>query len=183
MRACFRHSSTFLGIYHRQELIAHELAHVGRMLYQEPQFEEFFAYRSSPSRWRRLLGPIIQSSKESFIFICLLAVVLMADFSLFSFGSKMGTFALWIKLLPIAAVFIAFIRLTYRHLILNRCLKQIKAFFPSIQAHHLLYRLRDHEIHYFGKHSKEKIREFITLASPNSFRFRFLKALYLDFTT
>ena len=40
LRACFRNSLNFLGIYQRKELIAHELAHVGRMLYQEPQFEE-----------------------------------------------------------------------------------------------------------------------------------------------
>ena len=39
LRAPFRHQPTYLNLYRRDELIAHELSHVGRMMYQEPQFE------------------------------------------------------------------------------------------------------------------------------------------------
>jgi len=178
LRTPFRDSPQFLKIYHRRELIAHELAHVGRMLYQEPQFEEFFAYQTSPSPWRRWLGPIIQSSKESFVFIFLLAIVVMADFALFSLGPKMEAFALWIKLLPVALVIFALGRLIYRHRILKRCSKNLEDFFPSLPAQHLLYRLRDSEIKLFSKFSKEKIEKFIEKASRDTFRWRFLQALY-----
>lgn len=178
LRATFKHSSTFLKIYHRRELIAHELAHVGRMMYDEPQFEEFFAYASSPSRWRRWLGPIVQSSKESLYFILLLGLVIMTDFALFSLGPKMTVIAWWIRLLPIAAIALGLGRLAYRHHILKRCLKTLEDLFAPLQAKHLLYRLRDHEIKQFSQFSAAKIEEFIKDSAQHEFRWKFLKALY-----
>lgn len=178
LRANFRNSSTFLGIYHRRELIAHELAHVGRMMYEEPQFEEFFAYESSPSRWRRWLGPIVQSSKESLYFILLLALVIMTDFALFSLGPKMMFVAWWMRLLPIMVIALALGRLAYRHHILNRCLHKLETTLPPLQAKLLLYRLRDSEIKLFRRISVKKIEEFIEDSSQHNFRWKFLKTLY-----
>jgi len=182
LRANFRHSSSFLRIYHRRELIAHELAHVGRMLYQEPQFEEFFAYQSSPSRWRRRFGPIVQSSKESLLFILLLGLVIMSDLALYSIGPQATSFVWGVKFLPIGLIGLALGRLTYRHYLLKCCLQNLISFLPAVQAKHLLYRLRDCEIKQFSKFSGEKIKEFIEQASSQSFRWRFLKAVYTQAT-
>lgn len=178
LRANFCNTSNFLGVYQRRELIAHELAHVGRMLYQEPQFEEFFAYQSSPSRWRRWLGPIVQSSKESFFFILLLSLVIMTDFALLSLGPKMAAFTWWTRLFPFAVIALALGRLVYRHHILKLCLKKLKILLLPLQAEHLLYRLRDQEIKHFSQISPERIEEFIEQATSQSFRWRFLKALF-----
>lgn len=178
LRANFLHSKTFLGIYHRRELIAHELAHVGRMLYQEPEFEEFFAYQSSPSSWRRWLGPIVQSSKESLFFILLLGLIVIADLALLSLGSTMTPFAWGLKLLPVSLIVLALGRLFYRHHALKYCLQNLEGFLPSIKAKHLLYRLRDNEIKLFSKSSSLKIQEFIEEASHQSFRWKYLKELY-----
>lgn len=178
LRAKFRNFSTFLGTYHRRELIAHELAHVGRMMYEEPQFEEFFAYESSPSRWRRWLGPIVQSSKESLFFILLLALVIMTDFALFSIGPKIAAVAWWMRLLPIVVIALALGRLTYRHYILKRCLKKLERISPPLQAKHFLYRLRDSEIKQFSALPLEKIEKLINEFSQNNFRWQFLKTLY-----
>jgi hypothetical protein len=177
LRARFRNSLTFWGIYQRRELIAHELAHVGRMLYQEPEFEEFFAYQSSSTSWRRWLGPIIQSSKESLFFIFLLVAIIIIDFALLSLPT-MTALAWWVKLIPLALVIFALGRLIYRHRILQRCLQRLEAFYSPQQARHLLYRLRDNEIKQFSHSSPLAIQEFMDQAIYQSFRWRFLKTLY-----
>lgn len=178
LRNHFRHSPSFLGIYQRSELIAHELAHVGRMLYQEPQFEEFFAYQSSSSRLRRWLGPIVQSSKESLFFILLLGLVVMTDLALLSLGTKMDALSWGVRLLPLLFLALALGRLIYRHQTLQRCLKNLETLYTFSQAKHILYRLRDNEIKEFSKFSPLETQEFIDQATDGSFRWRFLKTLY-----
>lgn len=180
LRAHFRTSSTYLGIYSRRELMAHELAHVGRMLYQESQFEEILAYQTSASRWRRWFGPIMQSSRESLFFILLLGVVIMTDFALLSLhtGSAM-TMAWWIKLVPVLFIMVLLARLFYRQHLFKKCLTHLKTLYPQSKlAHHLIYRLRDSEIKQFAHFTPAAIRDFIEQAEHTSFRWRFLKALY-----
>lgn len=177
LRARFRHSPSLMGIYHRNELMAHELAHVGRMLYQEPQFEEFLAYQSS-SPWRRWLGPIVQSSKESFFFILLLGFAILTDFALLSIGPKMTAIAWWMKLLPLGFIAFALGRLMYRHHILKKCLQNLEKLYSPLEAKHLLYRLRDSEIKQFSRFAPAKIQEFIDQTADQSFRWRFLKTVY-----
>lgn len=182
LRAHFRHSLNLLGIYQRRELIAHELAHVGRMLYQEPQFEEIFAYQSSPSRWRRWLGPIVQSSKESLFFILLLGLVLMTDLALLSGGPQMAFLAWGVKLLPFIVIALALGRLIIRHRTLQRCLQNLEVLYSPENAQHLLYRLRDHEIKQLSRVSPLEIQKFMHEAAQHSFRWHFLKILYPSFT-
>jgi hypothetical protein len=182
LRANFRSSLTYLALYRRPELIAHEIAHVGRMLYQEPQFEEFFAYESSSSPWRRWFGPLVQSSTESLFFLLILGVVLMADFALVGFGHPHGIAASlvwWIRLIPVFLIVLAFGRLLYRHVILRQCRQKLEALYPDPRmARYLLYRLRDHEIHSFGRLSPSAIKNFMETATQTSFRWRFLRHLY-----
>jgi hypothetical protein len=181
LRASFRHSPSYLGLYQRRELMAHELAHVGRMLYQEPQFEEILAYQSSPSKWRRWLGPIVQSSKESLFFILVLGVIILTDLALLSSlpSASAQMIAWWIKLIPLLLIVLALGRLFYRHQLFKRCLNNLKTLYsqPKI-AQHLLYRLRDSEIKQFAHLSPAKIRKFMETAQGTSFRWRFLKSLY-----
>lgn len=176
LRANFRHSPTYLGLYKRKELLAHELAHVGRMLYQEPQFEELLAYRSSLSPFRRWLGPILQSSKETLLFILSLGLVIIADFASLSAGPQMEHVSWWIKSIPLLLLLLALIRLTYRHRQFNQCLKYLKALYPSKIANHLIYRLTDAEIKQFSRSSPEQIQTYMT--SVDSFRWKFLSSLY-----
>lgn len=62
MRKGFQKGSYF-G-YSRDELIAHEAVHAARCAFDEPQFEEFFAYFTSEKWWRKILGPMIQRPWE-----------------------------------------------------------------------------------------------------------------------
>lgn len=167
LRACFRHKKTFLGLYHREELIPHELAHVGRMMYDEPQFEELLAYRSSFSPWRRFLGPIVQSSRESLFFIALLVFVVL---------SNLTGMSAWITLIPVGLVALAFCRLMYRRIIYDRCLNRLKMLCD--EPDHLIYRLTDEEINRFSRLPPEKIKEFIQNEALKSYRWKFLASIY-----
>lgn len=181
LRRHFRNHSTYLNIYHRKELIAHELAHVGRLMFDEPKFEEFFAYQTSPYRWRRFLGPLIQSSSESLFFIFSLAFVLIADLALFA--THYSHFYLanhWLKLIPLFLIFLASIRLFKRHRTLAKCLKHLNSL-TSEQgtALHLLYRLSDQEINQFANWPLESIKTYMEQQANTNFRWLFLKTIYL----
>jgi hypothetical protein len=180
LRSRFRRFSTYLGLYDRNELIVHELAHVGRMAYQEPKFEEMLAYQSSLASWRRWLGPIVQSSKESFAFVLILGLAILADAAFLSAGAGLATAAFWIKLVPIILLLMAIGRLIYRHYCFDRCLEKLKVLLNPRAAQHLLYRLQDCEIKLFAQLSPMDISEWIEKASHQHFRWRFLKTIYLN---
>lgn len=180
LRTRFKQQSTYLNLYTRKELIAHELSHVGRMMYQEPQFEEILAYQTSSSVWRRWIGPIFQSSKESFLFVLLLGGLLITDFATLSFDHTV-TFPLFIGLNGLIAVFLLFLigRLGWRQWIFHRCLNQLKALYQDSQvAHHLIYRLLDKEIRSFAWLTADKIKETIREKAKDSFRWHFILLNY-----
>jgi hypothetical protein len=169
LRAHFRTSKTYLGLYQRNELIAHELAHAGRMVYQEPNFEEIFAYQSSSSPLRKWLGPIVQSSKESLIFILLIGLMVMADFALAVW---------WVMFIPLGVIMLALVRLARLHLSYRQCLKRLEEIYDPQTARHLLYRLTDSEIQQFAQLSTTKVCMMMDAAKQTSFRWRFLSKIY-----
>ena len=180
LRAPFRHQPTYLNLYRRDELIAHELSHVGRMMYQEPQFEEILAYRTSCFLWRRWLGPIVQSSKESMFFILILAIIILTDFALMTLNKNEAyQLAVWLKLIPLALVGFALGRLGWRQWQFHRCLHQLaKIYHNSHIAQQVIYRLTDYEIRTFATLSPQQIRSFIQSHQSSSFRWKFLAQNY-----
>ncbi|MBA2368593.1 MAG: hypothetical protein H0V82_06175 [Candidatus Protochlamydia sp.] len=180
LRSCFRFKNKFLFFYTRQELIAHELAHIGRMMFEEPIFEEILAYRTSASKGRQWLGPIVQSSKESLFFLGSLAMITMVNLAFMVLNQPFPmhiSLALW--LFPMTLLFMAFIRLGRRQLIFKRCCQQIKIILSASQkAHALAYRLSDQEIFLFSSSSSSAILSYIS--EQKSFRWTFLKAVYLS---
>lgn len=178
LRAQFRHSTEYLKIYRRKELIVHEMAHVGRMMYHEPQFEEMLAYQSSSSSWRRWLGPIVQSSRETLWFIILLGIVILSDFALISVGIGSDVWAWSIKLAPLFLIVLALGRLWLRHRMFNRCLQNLETFYPCKIARHIVYRLRDSEIEQFAHLPPSELQNTIETLAITSFRWHFLTTLY-----
>jgi hypothetical protein len=180
LRSRFRHSSTYLRLYRRQELLAHEFAHVGRMMYQEPQFEEVLAYQTSSSAWRRWLGPIIQSARESLLFILLLSVILMAHFAIIHLPySVANPVSLFLTLFLLGCIVLAFGRLIRRHWHFNRTLSRLTELYQNPQtARHVLYRLQDHEIKKFSRLSPQQIGSLMKKAQQESFRWSFILQNY-----
>lgn len=180
LRATFHKKSSFLGIYDRKELIVHELAHVGRMSYHEPKYEEVLAYRSSPSKWRQWVGPIIQSSRESLLFILLLALILFADVALiFSGHDEALKFSWWLKSIPLACIGFGLFRLAFKHYKFSRCLKKLSSLCGETKADHLIYRLTDQELDEFAFMSEKNITLCIENKKKLSFRWEFLYEIYL----
>src|SRR5262249_5498994 len=136
LRKAFSKKDRVFG-YKRQELVAHEIAHVGRMVFNEPKFEEFFACWAMGSRFRRWFGPIFQTSGESFALVALL--LLCSGLDWFSTLLQGPDWTKWILLLPSVLILLFLGRLGWRHYQLYGCRRQLKAIFGE-QADHVAYR-------------------------------------------
>jgi len=77
--------------YSQEEMLAHEMVHAMRILFDEPKFEEILAYQTSKSRFRRYFGPLFSSPCESKVFIWVLLLswigFIGAEFLDFSWGA------------------------------------------------------------------------------------------------
>lgn len=180
LRQEFRNSKKYLTIYRRDELIAHELVHVGRMMFQEPKFEEILAYRSSGSTFRRFLGPLVGAAWESALFVFVLFFIFILDLSIVFMGRpEYYQAVLWLKLLPLALILGAFIRLTIRQRQFKACLKRLQeAVGDDQKGNAIAFRLQDKEIIAMGKWSKEQILDYAKLGCKKSLRWKLIAQAY-----
>lgn len=180
LRASLATNPNLLGLYKKEEIIAHEFSHIGRMAFEEPLFEEVFAYRSSPSSFRRWLGPITKSSIESGLFALSLFLLVMLDLFLILSGySETYYEAMWLKFLPISMIGYGLFRLFRRHQTLKACVTKLKNCTHSDQkAWSIAYRLQDQEILSFSKMTQKEILSYIN--KENSLRWKAIKSCYFS---
>lgn len=182
LRKQFYNAERYLGLYDRTEIASHELSHVGRMLFEEPRFEEVLAYRTSKSRLRRWLGPIVESAKESLWFVLLLGVLVMADIALIATGQHQAyEWAMWFKAMPLAIVGYGLLRLSKRQRQFDRCLRNLEIVYSDKKiAQAVIYRLTDQEIESFSAQTAESIRSHIQQEqeAPSSLRWRLITVAY-----
>lgn len=179
LRQAFSRSSTYLGIYDRKELLTHELSHVGRMMFQEPKFEELLAYRTADSFWRRWMGPLVQSSLESALFLLLLFMLIVFDVFLLALNRPDAYFfALWLKLIPLAAFAAAFGRLWIRQKTYAKCLKNLVECVGLDKAQGVAYRLQDHEIALFSNISPDEINAYAASKMNDELRWQVIYIAY-----
>lgn len=135
---------TYLRLYSREEVLAHESIHAARSGFDEKRFEELFAYMTSEKKWRRVLGPILQRPWEAWPFILFLAIGVFSPA-----GYLMAS--LWTGL--------GFIRLIGQHRTLNRAANRILEWTQSSKrTRAILFRLTDREIDQFAK--GQNIKEY-----------------------
>ena len=180
LRKAFANRTRYLGIYSRSELIAHETAHVGRMMFQEPEFEEILAYRTAPSSFRRWFGPIVQSHYESMIFVFLLLLLLIFDLFFVFFGYfSIYLHAMWLKLIPLGMLAYGLYRLNKRQRAFQKCLDVLKAFLGDEEkANAVSYRLTDEEIWTIGKMSQEELKSYMQEQKKESLRWHVINICY-----
>ena len=142
LRQAFRDSPTYLKIYHRDELIAHELSHVGRMAFEEPRYEELLAYRTALSPFRKYWGPLFTTPAQSGIFALLLLLIVMADLLTLLFQPEIYPAVQWIKVFPLLWLGWLTYDLIDRQNRFKKCLKKL--------PEQILYRLTDREIDRFA---------------------------------
>ncbi len=173
LHPAFKTKDTYLGIYQRDEILAHEFAHAGRMLFDEPRFEEFFTYQAS-SGIRRWLGPLVVHHWEPLTFLVTLSLVVIADLWLTIAAAPLAS--QWLYLLPAGMAALGLIRLIRRTVTFNRCLaRQGEGIKGASQ--HVVYRLTDREIDAIG--NKGSTLAALTEATADTPRVQLLKAAYL----
>lgn len=180
LRQNFQNSKKYLGIYDRDELITHELSHVGRMKFEEQKFEEVLAYRSSKSSFRRFFGPIVQSSHESTIFVILLMLVIIVDFfALTDSHGGLSNLSIIGRLLILGVVGFGLIRLWLRQKQFKACLKNLRmTLFNMHQADAVIYRLVDQEIIAFGRITPSEIKRYAEEQKTQTLRWKMLYEAY-----
>jgi len=111
-----------------EEIWDHELVHILRIAFDEPRFEEILAFDRSKSRFRKWLGPLLRTPKESIFFV-------VASFA------AIGLSLLWPQ-----ALFFPFLLLLGFGLRLARDYRIFSRFKKVISSQNLLYLFSDSEI-------------------------------------
>lgn len=143
-------------LYSRDELIAHEISHIGRMMFEEPKYEEVFAYKTSPSSFRKFLGPLFSEGGQMRSFMILVVFVLLADLCALWWGGWESYVALLpLKLIPGSWFGWMLYKLSLKQLRIKRLEKRFPLKF--------LYGLTDKEIDAFDKMTKAQVEEYARL--------------------
>lgn len=158
-----------------KEVITHELSHIGRMAFEEPEYEEILAYHTSNSSLRRWIGAIVQTKMESFWFVLSLLIVLLFDISSLFWGNyTLFLHVQWVKLLPIGLALWGIQRLAKRISRFSRTLEKL----GTLSKHPLAvaYRLTDREIKIFSAMNGEQILNYAD--RQDSLRWRIIRYLF-----
>ncbi len=181
LRQTFRDTPNYLGIYNRTELLTHELAHVGRTMFQEPKFEEILAYNTSKSQFRRWFGPLVQSSAESAMFMLLIFMLVVFDVFLIALNRPDAyQVALWLKLFPVFIIAAGLLRLWKRQQTYKLCVRNLTDCVGLDNAEAVAYRLQDHEIALFSTLSAEAIRNYACEQIKEELRWKVIFSAYFN---
>lgn len=169
---------SFLYFYDLEEILTHELCHFARAAFDEPLFEEIFAYFTSCSFFRRVFGPLVNSSKAlvlfSFFFFGMFVweyLSLLSDFFLFPFFfSFFACSTLFLLLGGLSKLF-------FKRRKFNKCHKNLfNIFQDKNKTTAVMFRLTDREISLFSKLKKEEILAFAK--EEGSLRWKVLNLAY-----
>jgi hypothetical protein len=163
----------FLLFYNFDEILAHEAAHMARVSFNNSKYEEIFAYLTSASSFRRILGGIINNPKEGHIFLGL--CLLSTSCSLF-YNSFISIFS-WV--LPVGYFSIGVFRLLKAKYVLSKAYNNILTVLKDKKKGLcVLFRLSDEEIKSVANLKKNKVETYFRGKIETSFRFRMLNISY-----
>jgi hypothetical protein len=182
LRKSFSHSPRFLWLYHRDELLAHEYSHIGRMAFDENKYEEILAYKTSSSALRRTLGPLALSSPATFFFIFSLLLSLSFDTLFFFSEESLWYFlSLGIKLCIASGILFLLGKVFRRHSALSRCLLNLEELTGEKKsALAVAFRLTDEEILLFSHNPPHVIATYAGEQQRSSLRWRLICRAYLS---
>lgn len=172
-------SSFMTRLYPQDEVIAHEMVHAMRLMFEENRFEEILAFRTSKNRFRRYFGPLFTQPSETKGFVIGMVcswlfywIELLFDFS---FGAK---YLLW---LPMLALGWGIWRLVRSQKIFSLALKHLEEVIKKPkESLALALRLTDREIEQFASHSPEEILLFVEKEKEVSLRWALLSSVYFN---
>ena len=154
-----------------EERLSHELCHVGRMGFEEKQYEEVLAYQTSTSPFRRFFGPLFQSNLDSILLVSLLGLIVVFDVVLLLSGSLAWYDQfMWMKLVPL-------VYLTYLLARLVRRQRTFQKVVSTMQSLPFVYCLLDEEINRFSTMTREEVAAEVAGQKNRSLRHRLLLIL------
>ena len=170
----FEKKQTYLKMYHKNEVLAHEYVHAVRANLGSSAFEEIFAYYLSKSKFRAILGPLFERPYESVLllssFIPLL-LLMFKDLFVDSYNSNfLSNFFIPALCLPIGLASFFLLRLILRWSQWLRCKKHLDVLTHG-KSLPLMVRLTDQEILIFSRFTPQEIRQWVTNQLP-SFRWQ-----------
>lgn len=131
-------------IYRRSEILAHEMCHVARLSLQSTDYEERFAYRISESRFRRRLGGVFESPRDSFLLLGSTLLLLAGQCWRVGFAQNMPIWPFWSLVGGVFAFL--FTRDARRHRTLRRAMKNLESLRTETWSEAVLFRCSDQEI-------------------------------------
>lgn len=171
-----QYKDTFLTrFYPKDEVIAHEMVHAMRLMFDEPRFEEILAYQTSQSRFRRYFGPLFSHPGESKLFLgsVVLSWILYWAELLFDVSFRGG----WILLLPLFVLGFGVFRLFRSQSIFAQALRRLKmAAQKDVNPLAIALRLTDAEVEQCAQWTPEEIRTFA--AQENNLRWRQIHTMF-----
>lgn len=181
LRKKLNKQTSYLG-YSRKELVLHELSHIGRMEFDEPEFEEMLAWRSSSSPFRRGFGPLFSSQKESAsLGILLLLTILFDVLAFFSSEYTFLSLSLYIKAIPLLFFLFLLLKLFLKKRKFSKALLSLKHFFKSDEkANAVIYRLRDDEIRFASQLNEKELACFMEGLKEKDLRGFLISEAYLN---
>jgi len=157
-------TGSYLGLYQRDEILAHEAVHAARSAFHESENEEFFAYLTSEAKWRRALGPILRRPWEAWPFVI---------------GLGVGIFWPWGWWVAASWFTLGSLRLVRQHRILAHATRHILDEIGDTRTTRaILLRLTDREIRHFAKLGN--IRNYAE--KEPSLRWRLIRLAYIHGT-
>lgn len=164
-----------LGIYDRSELLAHEAVHLFRAPLSDSPFEEMFAYLLSDSWFRRVLGPLLQNSKEVFLFLLLPFLSALAGGI---FGSSLISLVGILASIAMGSFFL--FRLVYWRRAFFQCYQTLASVLKEERVLPVMVRLQGEEIWDLSRLKQKQVLAYVEKKKKSSLRWQLLDRFYFS---
>ncbi|MBS0604832.1 MAG: hypothetical protein JSS60_07330 [Verrucomicrobia bacterium] len=165
------------SLYPQEEVLAHEMVHAMRLMFDERRFEEVLAYRTSSSRFRRYFGPLFSDSRDLKILFSLFLIPWILYGVEVLFDIDIGGSAL--SLLPLLGFGWGLLRLFRTQRIFKRALRNVEEAMQTRGASlAVVLRLSDQEIELFAEIPPLEIRSYAANEKDKSVRWTQLYNAY-----
>jgi hypothetical protein len=170
-------SSFVTRLYPQEEIIAHEMVHAMRLMFEERRFEEILAFRTSKNCFRRYFGPLFTHPRETKGFVVCMLSSWLFYWTEFIFDFSLGAnYLIWFPLLVLGW---GIWRLSRSQKIFSLALNHLeKAIKEPEKSLAVALRLSDREIEQFAKNSPEEILAFASKEKATSLRWKQLFSSY-----
>lgn len=134
------------------EVLAHEAAHAARAAFDESKYEEFFAFLTSSSKWRKIIGPLFRKPGETTVLVTMLGIAALTQIAEMVFDISLLS-QLWL-LAALLACFVWSMRLMRARVQMERAAKRLAPFLRDPRmVRPALFRMTDPEIDQLAGHS------------------------------